>query len=129
MSKYEPLQSYLAQHDAQRISLTFDQVEQILGTRLPNSARTHPAWWANNPTGHSHSRAWFNAGWRTENLNLTGRKVDFVRASKTPPATPPRSDTGGRDPWGALAGTVTIKSTDALFDPIGDTWNAEKGHL
>lgn len=49
MSKYDPLQSYLrdaAAHTAD-ITLTFQQVEDILRFDLPRSAHEHRAWWAN----------------------------------------------------------------------------------
>lgn len=121
MSKYEPLTRFLEGADGARLTLSFDQVENILGFSLPRSASHYPAWWANNPEGHSHSRAWIRAGWRTENLNVTARKIDFVRNA----ACPVRSaEAKPSDPFGALAGTVTIRDPEALTAPSGARWNA-----
>ena len=61
---------------------SFAEVEAVLGFRLPDSARRHPAWWANRKSGsgHSHARAWQEAGWQTGDLNLTAETVVFERA-------------------------------------------------
>lgn len=123
MSKYTPLNTFLAACPKTRLSLTFAEVENLLGAPLPRSAYDHQAWWANNPEGHSHCRAWISAGWRTENLNITARKVDFVRVSAETYAPPTPAKT--RDPWGAMAGTVTIHDEEALTRPIDETWDAE----
>jgi hypothetical protein len=122
MSKYEPLSLFLERNDSARLTLSFDKIEEVLGFSLPRSASNHPAWWANNPEGHSHSRAWIDAGWRTENLNLTARKVDFVRTSANPSGAAPKL---APDPFGVLAGTVTIRDLEALTAPSGASWDAE----
>ena len=80
MSKHDPLRDHLVNLRRDEWTATFDQVEDILGFRLPYSARSHQAWWANEEIGnHSHARAWMNAGWRTSELNLTGETVVFRR--------------------------------------------------
>lgn len=61
------------------IQLTFNQVEEIIETDLPASARNHRAWWANDSVGHSHSQLWLEAGWRTTYINLTEGKITFSR--------------------------------------------------
>ncbi len=60
-----------------QIQLTFEQLEEIIGSELPASARNHRAWWANDSVGHSHSQLWLDAGWRTTYINLTECKVTF----------------------------------------------------
>ena len=50
MSKYTPLTRHLAKRDLERIAMTFDQIEQLLGFPLPPSSRKHRAWWSNNPS-------------------------------------------------------------------------------
>jgi hypothetical protein len=76
-AKYEPLRKHLAGLHEPLVRLTFVQIEQIIGTPLPASARRHNAWWANG--GHAHSSAWIGAGRRTANIDLNGGTVDFVR--------------------------------------------------
>ncbi|MFZ1662881.1 MAG: hypothetical protein WAT77_13060 [Paracoccaceae bacterium] len=45
------------------ITLTFAEIEELIGTQLPASARTHVAvWWANG--GHVQASAWIDAGFR-----------------------------------------------------------------
>ena len=46
------------------VTLTFAHVEQLLGRPLPPSARRHRHWWEND-RGHTHARAWLEAGWRS----------------------------------------------------------------
>ena len=122
MSKYEPLNAFLYAHHEERLRLTFAEIEEILNRTLPDSARKHAAWWANTPNGHSHCKAWYAAGWRTENLDLTAQTVDFVRRADPEQITQP-------SPWGALAGTVTILDPDALTSPSDATWHAEEGKI
>ena len=123
MTKYAPLRDFLDHQPTDRVSLDFGKVEEVLGAPLPRSAFEHQAWWANNPEGHSHCRAWHDAGWRTRNLDLPRRTVEFVKmagAGILPFYAPPAAD-----PWGALAGSVTIIDEHALTEPSGEIWDAE----
>lgn len=80
MGKYARLQKHLSDLGANEWRPAFSQVEKILGFPLPASARSHPAWWANN-RDHSHSSAWLDAGWETADLNLTGEWITFRRVA------------------------------------------------
>jgi hypothetical protein len=124
MSKYEPLPQFLTAGRTSATRLSFAEIERILGFKLPKSAYEHEAWWANNATGHSHARAWLDAGWRTENVDLAARKVTFQRSSVAAASTAVKAD-----PWGCMAGTVTILPGTDLTAPSGDVWNAEEGRL
>lgn len=62
-----------------QVQLTLNQIEDILNTDLPASARKHRAWWANDSVGHSHSQLWLDAGWRTTYISLNAGKVTFSR--------------------------------------------------
>ena len=78
VSKYEPLLQHLAGTRAKYLDLSFPEIEVILATPLPPSARRHQAWWANQQgEGHVQSNAWMDAGFRTENLDLTSETVSF----------------------------------------------------
>lgn len=122
MSKYEPLPQFLASGPGSIQRLSFAEIERILGFKLPKSAYEHEAWWSNNPTGHSHARAWLEAGWRTQDVNLDGRKVTFLR-------TAPAAISPAGDPWGCMAGTVTIMTDADLTAPLDEQWNAQEGRL
>src|SRR3954469_18346385 len=99
MGKYEPLPQFLSTKPGATHRMSFEQIERVLGFKLPKSAYEHEAWWSNNDTGHSHARVWLSAGWRTQDVNLAARKVTFQRASnlETSKKTPKR------DPWGCMA--------------------------
>jgi hypothetical protein len=62
-----------------RIRITFNKFEDIIGSDLPESARIHRAWWANDSVAHSHSILWLEAGWRTSYINLSEESVVFAR--------------------------------------------------
>jgi len=126
MTKYAPLSEFLNHQPVDEVRLGFIDVEEILGAPLPRSAYEHQAWWANNPEGHSHCRAWHDAGWKTENLNITGRTVTFRRVRKPANPSEPILAAQDSDPWGALAGTVTIIDDAALTTPSGEVWDAER---
>jgi hypothetical protein len=126
MSKYEALPQFLRSAHGSIKRLGFAEIERVLGFKLPKSAYEHEAWWSNNATGHSHARAWMNAGWRTQDLDLAGRKVTFQR-SPEPTLAKPKSPKG--DPWGCMADTITFMPGVDLTAPTGEKWNAEEGRL
>jgi hypothetical protein len=76
---YAPLRTYLEQVGESRVLLTFAELEQILGRRLPASAHNHRAWWGNHVGTHSHARSWLEAGWEVAEANLTAERVLFRR--------------------------------------------------
>lgn len=80
--KYAPLSSYLASlpESQTEATLTFGQIEAILGARLPPSARSYQAWWANQRQGsHVEAAAWLDAGWEVDGLNLSAEQVRLTR--------------------------------------------------
>lgn len=80
-SRYAPLAIWLQSRRSaeDRLQLTFQEVEQIIGGDLPASARTHRSWWANDSVGHVQSRQWLDVGWRVAQINITEEKVTFAR--------------------------------------------------
>ena len=80
--KYQGLYQYLDNRYANRVVLTFAQIEDLLGFTLPDAARVHHEWWANtdpNDTPPPHSRSWTLAS-RTATPNLQAQTVVFERA-------------------------------------------------
>jgi hypothetical protein len=65
MPQYEPLQRYLQRQERDEISLSYADIENILGRKLPPSVEGPywRQWWANTET-HSQGQAWLRAGWR-----------------------------------------------------------------
>ncbi|MDH5858813.1 endonuclease NucS domain-containing protein [Lampropedia aestuarii] len=66
MSRYAQLTSVLLSNPAAQITLTFDELEQIVSGGLPASAKQYPAWWANNASSQPHARYWLDAGRRAK---------------------------------------------------------------
>lgn len=79
-SKYAPLFRHLAALNVRRWRATFRDVESILGFSLPNSARIHRRWWANQANGgHGHALVWHAAGWKTRTVDLAAEALVFER--------------------------------------------------
>ena len=81
--KYAPLENYLrGLPETQReVTLRFEQIERILNAKLPSSAYEDRRWWEHETEGnHVNTRAWANAGWQIQGLDINGKRVKLVRA-------------------------------------------------
>ena len=76
--KYLPLYEHLASLEGREWQASFADIERILGFSMPKSAYSYPAWWSNG-SGMPQSLMWLDAGWRTADLNLTGKTIHFLR--------------------------------------------------
>jgi hypothetical protein len=81
VSKYAPLGELLKRLPASvgLKSFTFSQIEQIIGARLPRSARAYRPWWANTAGSHVQASAWLDAGWEVDTVDQTSETVTFRR--------------------------------------------------
>ena len=82
--KYAPLENYLRNLPASQreVTLMFEQIEGILNSKLPSSAYEDRRWWDHETEGnHVSLRAWSNAGWKIESLDVTRKRVKLVRAA------------------------------------------------
>lgn len=83
-SKYEPLEIFLQESRQEKVDLSFRQVEQIIGGRLPKSAYTHRAWWSNQKdlSNRPQARAWRSAGFIVADVRQTATDgaISFQRA-------------------------------------------------
>jgi len=79
MPDYEALTRYLSQREEPDVSLTFDELDSIVGG-LPNSARQWRAWWANKESTQPHARAWLNAQ-RSAKPDFRNKIAQFTRLS------------------------------------------------
>ena len=80
--KYTPLENYLRDlPDSQReVSLGFQQIERILNAKLPSSAYEDQRWWDYETEGnHINRRAWTNAGWKIQSLDVKKKRVKLIR--------------------------------------------------
>lgn len=77
--KYAALADYLDAQTDNVIGLSFEQIEQILRCRLPQSASVYDAWWSNSPVAGRHNDVWLSRGWETAGLDRRAGTVRFVR--------------------------------------------------
>lgn len=81
-SNYTLLVRHLRQLSSglQEVRMTFDEIEGILGEKLPPSARSDDAWWGNQKQGTNvESIPWMDAGWMVDTADPVGLWVKFVR--------------------------------------------------
>ena len=74
--KYYNLTNYLNSSKKELISLTFNDVENILGFKLPPSIRRHRANWSNTTT-LSFPCSWLKVGYKTVEVDMINEKVTF----------------------------------------------------
>ena len=81
-SRYDALRSHLSKRSEPLVHMSFGEIDRLIGQPgLPDSARRHRAWWANERSGsHSHARSWLGATppRRTANVDFNTQTVDFV---------------------------------------------------
>ena len=96
MSKYEPLADYLRAHGGDACSLSFLDIERIIGCSLPASAREHRSWWGNDRT-HTQARAWMQAGFGADPAPRRIEPVVFRRVRSRPaaPTSPELPESSG----------------------------------
>ncbi len=118
MSVYQPLEKYLKSQSFGEIPMSFAEIARILGRALPKSAYDHRPWWANEAAGHSHAKAWLNAGFETAQVDMAQQKLIFRRIrpgglSESSRMFPPAPKDAARHPlFGALKGTFTVTCAD-----------------
>ena len=141
-SKYDPLGKYLSQQPISEVRLTFSDIERIVGTKLPPKAQRHPAWWSNSPSNNVMTQVWLDAGFRSEQVDIVGRKLVFRRVRGTPqhgpaPQVPPggmgeathsfKHDTDTLPPrrhpmFGAMKGLIVLEPGYDLTQPALPEW-------
>lgn len=76
--KYRKLAEYLLNSNETRVTLSYPQIEEILGFMLPDTARNFKAsFWANTKT-HSYSSSWMGVGYKTQ-IDAHSDNVTFVK--------------------------------------------------
>lgn len=84
MSRYAALARYLETVSEDVVTLSFGEIESILGFPLPPSARKHGAWWSNGAS----NAAWITVGWKSEGRDMAGQRVTFRRGASTTMSAP-----------------------------------------
>jgi len=79
--KFQKLKDFFQNQRAERIDLTFEQIEEILGFTLCDSAYEHDAYWnhKSSPT-HTFPKAWIESGYEIKDYSkIKKRKMTFIR--------------------------------------------------
>lgn len=80
-SKYQRLHDHLLSvRSLLPLSMSFVEIEKVLLTNLPESARRDRSWWANTANAsHVQARAWRDAGCFVQEVNFEEARVLFAR--------------------------------------------------
>ena len=85
VSKYDGLESHLKFRAAFTglVKLSFARIDGLIGSNLPISAFRDEAWWSNSSSS-VHAKAWLNAGWEVQEVNLKEGYVIFKKVRDVP---------------------------------------------
>jgi len=131
MGKYEPLGKFLRRQGSEQVAMKFEDIERIVGLKLPESSRQHRAWWSNNPNNNVMTKVWLDAGFETEQVDIEGRRLVFRKVSggkknegaPSPPGLPAGEAPPRRHPLlGALKGLIRVMPGTDLTKPADPSW-------
>ena len=80
--RYKPLLDYFTHLDKARVTLSFADMEAILGGPLPKHARRDKSWWKHKAGRTCPPRAWVDGGYDLADVDLKRRRAKFVRSSE-----------------------------------------------
>jgi hypothetical protein len=113
--KYQPLTEFLRRQPEAVVRMSFDEIERVIGAKLPPSATHHRAWWSNNAQNNVMTKAWRDAGFESEDVDMQRRRVAFRRV---------RSDASRN---GALSADVTTEARHPLIGWLKGTLTTAEG--
>ena len=122
MGKYEPLTEFLQKQPSGEVRMSFAQIERVVGFKLPPVAQRHRAWWSNSPTNNVMTRAWLDAGFRSEQVDMAARKLVFRREKQAAPKVGSAEKSGRHPLIGWMKGTFTIPDGVDLTEPADPEW-------
>lgn len=79
--KYRALWEWLIARRDNEVTLSFAEVERIIGFPLPASSRRHVQHW-HGYGGSAVARAIADAGWRAKGTDLNGERVTLYRLGR-----------------------------------------------
>lgn len=131
MAKYAPLTEFLRNHPLDEVRMTFAQIERVIDAKLPPKAQHHRAWWSNSSSNNVMTRAWLDAGFRSEQVDMEGRRLVFRRVVPKR-SEGPKGEASGVTGRGAVSkrhpligwmkGTVRIAPGVDLTEPADPEW-------
>jgi hypothetical protein len=125
--KYEPLTTFLRHQSRDVVSMSFSEIERVIRAKLPRSAMQHRAWWSNNADNNVMTKAWKDAGFESERVDMNRRRVTFRRVT-------PHTSRGVASPsvngtstdhhplLGWMKGMLTVSEGVDLTQPADAAW-------
>lgn len=128
MSKYTPLITHLKSLDTNDIPMTFSEIEAVINSSLPPSARKHRPWWSNNPSNSVMTQSWLAAGYKVTKVDLAREQLVFVKQGLE--STLLHRTTAGSQQslskthpvFGCMRNTVVITDEADLIGPAMPEW-------
>jgi hypothetical protein len=65
------------------VKLSFARIDGLIGSNLPMSAYRDQTWWSNSSSS-AHAKAWLDAGWDVQEVNLKEGIVTFIKVRELP---------------------------------------------
>ncbi|TQR07301.1 GNAT family N-acetyltransferase [Psychrobacillus soli] len=75
-NKYIPLATFFKQSTAKEITLTYNEIEAIIGQALPNAAYLSSSWWKKTKPPALHFFAWADSGYSVKSVEI-GKCIHF----------------------------------------------------
>ena len=123
MGKYEPLKEFLKKQSGSEVRMSFAQIERVISGKLPPVAQRHRAWWSNSPTNNVMTKAWLEAGFRSEQVDMASGRVVFRRdASAARHHATAGAKSGSHPLFGCMKGTVHVPEGVDLTAPADPEW-------
>lgn len=85
VGKYDGLASHLKFRAAftSLVKLSFARIDGLIGSSLPTGAFRDESWWSNSAS-NAHAKAWLNAGWEVQEVNLKEGFITFKKVRNIP---------------------------------------------
>jgi hypothetical protein len=122
MGKYEPLTEFLQKQSSGEVRMSFSQIESVVGFKLPPVAQKHRAWWSNSPSNNVMTKAWLEAGFRSEEVDMAAGKLVFRRDKNIQAKPGLIADQGDHPLIGWMEGTFHIPEGVDLTEPADTEW-------
>ncbi len=85
VNSYDGLEGHLKFRAAftDTVKLSFARIDGLIGANLPMTAYRDPTWWSNSSSS-IHAKAWLNAGWEVQEVNLKEGYAVFKKVRSLP---------------------------------------------
>ena len=104
------------------IPITFEEIETVIGSPLPPSARKFRPWWSNNPSNSVITHAWLAAGYKSTQVDLKLERLTFIRDDSHKSSNAETAPSEAHPVFGCMRDTVTIPDDTDLTQPVMPEW-------